>query len=190
MPKQKLYHEFKITGHVLFWMLSIAFILFFIFYNEKKIHFDLVTLSKAIIINIGFALGVYTNLYILIPKLLKKKHYVFYIFWLIVVLTFCSLFIQLLFIYPFHNILHLEERFASFNSSLHSAFFFATLIYIAFTSLLKFIKDWLALQDLNFKVAKIEQQKLEAELKTLKGQLNPHFLFNSLNNIYSLALVK
>jgi LytS/YehU family sensor histidine kinase len=52
------------------------------------------------------------------------------------------------------------------------------------------IKDWISLQDINLKLVKIEQQKLEAELKTLKGQLNPHFLFNSLNNIYSLALVK
>ena len=61
---------------------------------------------------------------------------------------------------------------------------------LPFTSFLKFIKDWLELQDLNLKIAKVEQQKLEAELKTLKGQLNPHFLFNSLNNIYSLALIK
>lgn len=190
MPKEKLYHQYKVAGHVLFWLLSIAFILFFFYYNEKKVQLDLITLGKAIITNIGFAIGVYINLFVLIPELLKKKHYIFYVFWLIVLLTFSSLLIQFLLIYPFHNILHLKERFASFNASLHSAFFFATLIYVAFTSFLKFIKDWLTLQDLNLKIAKVEQQKLEAELKTLKGQLNPHFLFNSLNNIYSLALIK
>ena len=58
------------------------------------------------------------------------------------------------------------------------------------TTFIKLVKDWISLQDLNLKLVKIEQQKLEAELKTLKGQLNPHFLFNSLNNIYSLALIK
>jgi two-component system, LytTR family, sensor kinase len=34
------------------------------------------------------------------------------------------------------------------------------------------------------------KSKAEAEIKLLKGQLHPHFLFNSLNNIYSLALMK
>ena len=32
----------------------------------------------------------------------------------------------------------------------------------------------------------VEREKVEAELKTVKTQLNPHFLFNTLNNIYSL----
>jgi len=36
--------------------------------------------------------------------------------------------------------------------------------------------------------AKLLKEKAEFELKSLKSQLNPHFLFNTLNNIYSLSL--
>lgn len=180
----------KILAHIAFWMVSIAFTLLLIYYNENRVHFDFVVFLKALITNTGFALAVYINLYLLIPRFLKKKNYLFYVFWLIVVLSFSSLFIQFLLIFPLRNILNVGIRFSSFDINLHAAFFSATLIYVAVTSFLKFIKDWLTLQDLNLKLAKIEQQKLEAELKTLKGQLNPHFLFNSLNNIYSLSLVQ
>lgn len=36
--------------------------------------------------------------------------------------------------------------------------------------------------------AKLQKEKAELELKSLKSQLNPHFLFNTLNNIYSLSI--
>ena len=188
MSDVKQYSHLRIAAHISLWLVSLCITLFLFYYNENEFHFNLTILAKAIIINLGFALAVYINLRVLIPKFLKQKNYVFYIFWLVLLLTFSSLFIQLLIMYPLRNVLDLQSRFRAFDSNLHAAYFSATLIYVALTAFLKFIKDWLDLQDLNLKLAKIERQKLEAELKTLKGQLNPHFLFNSLNNIYSLSL--
>ena len=53
-------------------------------------------------------------------------------------------------------------------------------IYLFTTSLLRLARGWFRLQE-------TEKEKTLAELKALKSQINPHFLFNSLNSIYSLA---
>ena len=58
---------------------------------------------------------------------------------------------------------------------------------VALAVCVSIIADYRKKQVLNEKLA---ESKAEAEIKLLKGQLHPHFLFNSLNNIYSLALVK
>ena len=57
------------------------------------------------------------------------------------------------------------------------------LIYLGLTTLLKLSKSWYDLQQL-------EKEKLLLELNSLKMQINPHFLFNSLNSMYSLARKK
>ncbi len=189
MKKHIIYGPVKKWTHVAFWIASIGLMLFFLFLNEEQVHIDPEIITKALITNLGFAFAVYINLYVLIPRFLKKKNYIFYVFWLVITLTGSSLFIQYLFLFPLNRVLDLGPQFQSYDPNLHSSYFFASLLYVAFTSFLKFIRDWLELQDLNLKLARIEQQKLEAELKALKGQLNPHFLFNSLNNIYSLSLV-
>jgi LytS/YehU family sensor histidine kinase len=50
--------------------------------------------------------------------------------------------------------------------------------------MLKFAEDWL---ELEAKRKQLENEKLTAELTFLKAQINPHFLFNTLNNLYYLA---
>jgi two-component system, LytTR family, sensor kinase len=188
MPEKLLNRRNNILGHTFLWIFSISFFSFIFYLNSRIFNAEL--LLKALITNIGLAISVYINLYVLIPKLLKKKSYIFYIFWLVVCISTSSLFVQFGILYPLRNLLHVSDQLNRFNANIHSAFFFVTLVYVAVSSFLKFVKDWIAMQDLNYKLAKIEKQKLQAELSTLKGQLNPHFLFNSLNNIYSLALAK
>ena len=58
---------------------------------------------------------------------------------------------------------------------------------IALAVCIYIIGDYRKKQKLN---EQLVRAKAEAEIKLLKGQLHPHFLFNSLNNIYSLALMK
>ena len=58
---------------------------------------------------------------------------------------------------------------------------------VALAVCIQIINDYRVNQRLNERLIKA---KAEAEIKLLKGQLQPHFLFNSLNNIYSLALVQ
>jgi LytS/YehU family sensor histidine kinase len=62
-----------------------------------------------------------------------------------------------------------------------------SLFVVIFVGMLRFAKDWF---ELEARKKEIENEKLTAELGFLKEQINPHFLFNTLNNIYYLAYKK
>jgi LytS/YehU family sensor histidine kinase len=62
-----------------------------------------------------------------------------------------------------------------------------TLFIVLFVGMLRFAEDWF---ELEARKKEVENEKLLAELNFLKAQINPHFLFNTLNNLYYLAYSK
>jgi sensor histidine kinase YesM len=66
------------------------------------------------------------------------------------------------------------------------SFYTILLIYLGGVSI-RFIGKW---NDDEKRKSEIEKEKIATELSFLKQQINPHFLFNSLNSIYSLTISK
>lgn len=64
--------------------------------------------------------------------------------------------------------------------------FFST--FLVLTTLLHLSKEWFELNESRHRIVLLEKEKINAELKALMNQVNPHFLFNSLNVLYSLAM--
>jgi LytS/YehU family sensor histidine kinase len=60
----------------------------------------------------------------------------------------------------------------------------SALFIASFIAMLKFLEDWFQLEASRQEMI---NEKLSAELQFLKAQINPHFLFNTLNNLYYLA---
>lgn len=63
--------------------------------------------------------------------------------------------------------------------------FVSSFFVTAFVGLIKFMEDYFELES---RSRELENRQLTSELRFLKAQVNPHFLFNTLNNLYYLAL--
>lgn len=64
---------------------------------------------------------------------------------------------------------------------------FIFIMIMALSTAIKIIRQWQVTEQ---RAALAEADKASAELSFLKAQINPHFLFNTLNNIYTLAVIK
>jgi LytS/YehU family sensor histidine kinase len=80
----------------------------------------------------------------------------------------------------------LSDGYHLFPEMLDIVMLFFNLFFVVFIAIaIKFYKRW---YEKDFQEQKVQKEKVEAELQMLKTQINPHFLFNTLNSIYVLAM--
>lgn len=180
----------KIFWHTLFW-LSCTTGLVFLAHSSDIIPLKSLLVAFGIfgIVNISLF---YINYLMLIPRYLDKKKYSLYFIGVAVAMIGIGL-IKYCLAAQFWTVLHppmkgmKEEKEVLIFYSYFLKTFFTSILFIIFSLLLQFTQDWFT----NERVQRnLENERLVAELAFLKSQINPHFLFNSLNSIYSLAYQK
>jgi two-component system, LytTR family, sensor kinase len=134
----------------------------------------------------------YANGYILIPKLLTKGKISLY-FTAILLIMASIVAIN----FSFHHFLDIDYRSLAENGNFSKHIsgnrdlkrlmraFFSFLFIFAVSTSYKLLMDWFKAER---EKKEIENENLSSELSFLKSQVSPHFLFNTLNNIYSLSL--
>lgn len=134
------------------------------------------------------AIGVYFNLYFLIPRFLEKGRYVTYICLLVLTILCTASFIVTGYYATawwsgndFKDLFQVEptEFYYLFKSNTLSS----TIASMTLAMSVKLTKNWISSKR---RQQLLEKEKTETELKFLRSQFNPHFLFNTINSIFVL----
>jgi LytS/YehU family sensor histidine kinase len=166
--------------HLLFWLV------YFIFWTYFSIHnygsSPLKALLATFIYFVAQAGIGYLSIYYLVPRYFFNKRYATFGSLVLSGILLGSLFITLGMSTLFHSLFTEGASRISVGTYFLYAFidvFFSTLLFIA----ARVIKERVQAQKMN---STLEKEKTEHELKFLKSQINPHFLFNAINSIYVL----
>jgi sensor histidine kinase YesM len=182
--KYKIYHlPFWFAYHCLWWTLTIGSI------TDVFNHILFSPYSIKFLFYVVFqALGAYFNLYFLIPRFLEKGYYVQYVSLLILtILLTATLIVPGYYVSAWFSERTFQELY-QMDFSNYSYFFKINTLpsSVASTTLamsIKLTKNWIQAKQ---REKLLEKEKLETELKFLKSQFNPHFLFNTINSIFVL----
>lgn len=175
----------RILLHLLFW---VAYFLFFVF-QYKLIYTSYQDWQWAVSLSITIwpdILAAYFTTYFLLPKLLFKKKPVFFIIGLLVSAVGFILLQRVLIVYVDYPIIA-PEKAAKMQFWKLNPFYTLVNIYsvVALFTVIKLMKYWYQSQQSR---TELENQNKTSELALLRSQINPHFLFNTLNNIDALIL--
>jgi sensor histidine kinase YesM len=175
----------RLWWHILFWVFIYLF--YSLTYGSYSEKYAQEFISNLYLLPVRIA-GTYIFIYYIIPKfLLARKYLAFsalvivhavlfgFVMWLVMYfLIYCKGCIY----DTKYPLIYLPKIFAILIGNYEIP---------AIAALIVITKRWYVDQQVT---RELEKEKLEAELKFLKSQIHPHFLFNTLNNLYALTLKK
>lgn len=151
----------KLTQNLFIW-----FFLFLILLTTIQADARVISALFAILL---LAPPVYLNNLLILP-FFKRKPFIFLFLFIINSLVFTGI-----------SVFAIQMAMdGTFEWGMFINFFGIMILAMTFASAIKLARDSFTRR----------QQEKEAELKLLKAQLNPHFLFNTLNNLYGLSVIK
>lgn len=169
--------------HLSFWCVHISFFLYQVISHQRNADIDWSTVASVVSVQVIFAMVIgYINYFIFLPAFLKDRKLGRYL--LQFSLTFAVLITIRLMLGRY-----LIDGFTGSNGYLYTTRYViqvvtTNLFIVIFLGMMRFGVDWF---EFEARQKNIENERLTAELNFLKAQINPHFLFNTLNNLYYLA---
>ncbi len=165
----------SILLHLLFWVIVILYYAwgFGLDVNPKRAFLNTLGFLP------GFIILVYVLLYFLIPKYLLQRKFWHFLIGFVILVIICAFYANVANL-SIKNVKSLEGVKVSVGRNV------LPFVHVGgIAASIKLLKYWFQQKKLTIEA---EQQRIVAELKLLKAQLHPHFLFNTLNNLYSHTL--
>ncbi len=172
----------RVLLHTLFWLISIVANAYVFKLSSQLSWLDV---YYSIFSHLCLLIGSYINVFMLVPILFSRQKYFLYTLAAVV----NAMLMTLVYLFTFNELVDWVMPNYYFVSQFNwQETFIFVLAYLSFTTLLNLSESWFELQEKNKQMLLTEKESIDNQLKALKTQINPHFLFNSLNVIYSEAL--
>jgi two-component system, LytTR family, sensor kinase len=180
--------SYRLTRHLLFILGIILCFSLILYYGGTQKNYGMAL--RVTILNSIFFLGyAYLTIFLLIPFILLKGN----VGQFLALLLFTGLFLSALKFLVSGEVFYAAIS-PVYSSSANSGIFGKLLVnvkdmtfLVALLSVSKFTKDFVYT---GRQLAELEVQNREARQQLLQSQLNPHFLYNTINNLYALSLLE